>query len=94
MSHDVLLSHSALLRNRFHDPHRARGTGFGTRGAGVNFGVLRSTHALLLLGETYLKMHRYREARVAFQVILDNYSSSALVIAARRYLDLMKTRGV
>jgi outer membrane protein assembly factor BamD len=50
--------------------------------------------ALLLLGETYLKMHRFREARVAFQALVENYAASALVIPAREYLEIMKTRGV
>lgn len=50
--------------------------------------------ALLLLGETYLKMRRYPEARTAFTALVDNYGASALIIPARRYLDIMKERGV
>jgi len=58
----------------------------------LEFGL--APDALVLLGETYLKMKRYREARVSFQTVVDSYSESALVIAARRYLDLMNGRGV
>jgi outer membrane protein assembly factor BamD len=50
--------------------------------------------ALLLLGETYLKMHRYPEARTTFQALVETYAASALIIPARRYLDIMKQRGV
>ena len=50
--------------------------------------------ALLLLGETYLKMHRYPEARAAFQAIVAGFGASALIVPARRYLDLMTTQGV
>jgi outer membrane protein assembly factor BamD len=57
----------------------------------LEFGL--APDALLLLGETYLKMKRLPEARIAFQAIVDNYSASALIIPARRYLDLMKERG-
>lgn len=58
----------------------------------LEFGL--APDALVLLGETYLKMHRFKDARVAFQAVLENYAESALVIAARRYLDIMKQRGV
>lgn len=58
----------------------------------LDFGL--APDALLLLGETYLKMHRYPEARTSFQAIVENYAASALIIPARTYLDLMKSRGV
>jgi outer membrane protein assembly factor BamD len=50
--------------------------------------------ALLLLGETYLKMHRWNDARESFLAIVRHYSRSALVIQAREYLEYMKLRGV
>jgi outer membrane protein assembly factor BamD len=50
--------------------------------------------ALLLLGETYLKMHRWNDARESFVTILRRYTRSALTVQAREYLDYMKTRGV
>jgi outer membrane protein assembly factor BamD len=50
--------------------------------------------ALLLLGETYLKMHRWNDARESFLTIVRRYTRSALTIQAREYLEYMKTRGV
>ena len=50
--------------------------------------------ALLLLGETYLKMHKWSEARVEFQVIMTRFQDSGLTLAARNFLDWMKERGV
>ncbi len=45
--------------------------------------------ALLLLGETYLRMHRYDDAKTAFGVIVDHYPESQLALQARKYLDGM-----
>jgi len=42
--------------------------------------------ALLLLGETRLKMHQYEEARRVFNSILSKYPASAFTISARRFL--------
>jgi outer membrane protein assembly factor BamD len=50
--------------------------------------------ALLLLGETYLKMHRWAEARASFATIQQRYPGSAVVVQAKNYLDFMQTRGV
>jgi outer membrane protein assembly factor BamD len=50
--------------------------------------------ALLLLGETYLKMHRWRDAREAFDAILTQYAKSPFTVPAQNYLDFMKERGV
>src|SRR5262245_25309753 len=50
--------------------------------------------ALLLLGETYLKMHRWNDAREPFLTIVRRYQRTTLTIQARGYLDYMKTRGV
>lgn len=50
--------------------------------------------ALLLLGETYLKMRKYPEARASFQTIVQRYASSVLAVQARTYLDFMEKRGV
>jgi outer membrane protein assembly factor BamD len=50
--------------------------------------------ALLLLGETYLKMHKWNEARTAFSVLLQRFPKSALRPQARNYLDYMQKRGV
>jgi outer membrane protein assembly factor BamD len=50
--------------------------------------------ALLLLGETYLKMHKWPEARASFASILERHPRSALTTQARNYLDYMQKRGV
>jgi len=50
--------------------------------------------ALLLLGQTYLKMHKWDDAREAFGTIVKRFEDSGLVVAARGYLDWMKEKGV
>ncbi len=50
--------------------------------------------ALILLGETYLKMHKWREARDSFAAILQHFPRSSRVQAAQQYLEFMKGRGV
>jgi outer membrane protein assembly factor BamD len=50
--------------------------------------------ALLLLGEVYLKMHKWKDARSAFDAILHDYPKSPLTVQATNYLDYMKERGV
>ncbi len=50
--------------------------------------------ALLLLGETYLRMHKWPDARHAFEAVLREDQQTALSVRARNYLDSMKERGV
>lgn len=50
--------------------------------------------ALLLLGETYLKMHRYADARATFDVLVNKYPESGLVTPAKNHLDDMGKKGV
>jgi outer membrane protein assembly factor BamD len=50
--------------------------------------------ALLLLGEVYLKMKKYPQAREAFGAILRDYPRSPLVVQATNYLAYMTERGV
>jgi len=50
--------------------------------------------ALILLGETYLKMHKWGEARDSFAAILQHFPRSARIVQAKRYLEFMKERGV
>ena len=42
--------------------------------------------ALLLLGETYLRMHRDADARTAFEALVKSYPDSELVTQAKRYI--------
>ncbi|MDB4942788.1 MAG: Competence protein ComL precursor [Labilithrix sp.] len=50
--------------------------------------------ALLLLGEVYLKMHRFPDARESFVVLVRDYPRSPLTLQANNYLSYMKERGV
>ena len=63
-------------------------------GSDVQDGSGLEPEALLLLGETYLKMHKWGDARESFATILRRYAQSALTVQARNYLDYMKERGV
>jgi outer membrane protein assembly factor BamD len=49
--------------------------------------------ALLLLGKTYLKMHKWSDARQAFEAILHQHAASPLVIPARDYLQHLSEQG-
>jgi outer membrane protein assembly factor BamD len=50
--------------------------------------------ALLLLGEVYLKMKKYPEAREAFAAIVRDYPKSPLIVQATNFLAYMRERGV
>jgi outer membrane protein assembly factor BamD len=50
--------------------------------------------ALLLLGEVYLKMKKYPEARDSFAAILRDYPKSPLTVQATNFLSYMRERGV
>ena len=53
-----------------------------------------SAEALLLLGETYLKMHKWADARDAFATIVQRYPETAARRSTRaNYLDYMKEQG-
>jgi len=45
--------------------------------------------ALVLRGETYLRMRRPAEARAAFEAVVREHSDSAFIIPARQFLDRM-----
>jgi outer membrane protein assembly factor BamD len=49
--------------------------------------------ALLLLGKTYLKMHKWSDARQAFETIVRAHTQSPLVIQARDYLQHLREQG-
>ena len=61
-------------------------------GESVDSGL--EAEALLLLGEVYLKMHKFVDARESFFVLLKDYPRSPLVVQANNYLAYMKERGV
>jgi len=45
--------------------------------------------ALLLLGETYMRMHRWADAKLAFETIVRSYPQSELIPQAQRYIDTL-----
>jgi len=49
--------------------------------------------ALLLLGETYLRMHRNDDARAAFVALVKSYPQSELVAQAQRYIETLAKKG-
>jgi outer membrane protein assembly factor BamD len=49
--------------------------------------------ALLLLGTTYLKMHKWADAKQAFQTIVSSFANDPLAEPARKYLEYVKTQG-
>ncbi len=59
----------------------------GHRGSGLE------PEALLLLGETYLKMRKVGEAREAFEAIVRDYPESPIVVQAKNYLGFMAGAG-
>ena len=61
-------------------------------GESVDSGL--EAEALLLLGEVYLKMHKFGDARESFGVLLKDYPRSPLAVQANNYLAYMKERGV
>ena len=63
----------------------------GPHGADPTSGL--EAEALLLLGTTYLQMHRWQGARQAFEAIVRNYETSPLAEQARNYLAKMKESG-
>jgi outer membrane protein assembly factor BamD len=51
------------------------------------------SEALLLLGETFLKMHKWPDARQAFEAVVRSDSVGPYAIRARRYLGYLAQRG-
>lgn len=50
--------------------------------------------AIVLLGETYLKMKKPKLARASFQLVLREHPDSAFTVPARRFLEHMATKGL
>jgi len=65
-----------------------------TGGAAVSEASNLQAEALVLLGEIYLQMHKWGDARTAFQVVTSRYPQTPLVIDARNYLSYMQQHGV
>jgi outer membrane protein assembly factor BamD len=80
---------AAVLRIQYALRNFATGTDVG-----APVGQSLEPEALLLLGQTYLKMHKWADARGAFETITKRFSDSGLIVSARGYLDWMHDRGV
>jgi outer membrane protein assembly factor BamD len=50
--------------------------------------------ALLLLGETYLQMHKWSDARQAFQAVIQSERQGPSTIEAQHYLEFLRKKGV
>jgi outer membrane protein assembly factor BamD len=50
--------------------------------------------ALLLLGETFLKMHKWDDARQSFEAIVRTHGRTSVAVQAQNYLTSMHDRGV
>jgi outer membrane protein assembly factor BamD len=71
---------------------------YGPGGAQVRAGIAADSdldaEALLLLGQTYLKMHKWPEARSAFETIVHAHTGSPIVVQARDYIQHLDQQGV
>jgi outer membrane protein assembly factor BamD len=83
---------AAVYRIQYAMRNFAGGPSLRAPGEAVDSGL--EAEALLLLGEVYLKMKKYPEAREAFGAILREYPQSPLVVQAGNFLTYMQDRGV
>ena len=65
-----------------------------TGGAAISSASELQAEALLLLGQTYLMMHKWGEARGAFEAISARYAQTPYAVDARNYLAYMQSQGV
>lgn len=97
---------AAVLRIQYAMRNFAGGPQFATQSEGHGPGQGKASRpgeaidsgleaeALLLLGEVYLKMHKYKDAHAAFDAIVRDYPRSPLVVQADNYLRYMREQGV
>jgi outer membrane protein assembly factor BamD len=83
---------AAVYRIQYAMRNFAGGPAADTPGESIDSGL--EAEALLLLGEVYLKMKKFPQAREAFGAILREYPRSPLVVQASNYLAYMTERGV
>jgi outer membrane protein assembly factor BamD len=71
---------------------------YGPGGALVRAGISADSdldaEALLLLGQTYLKMHKWTEARAAFETIVHAHGESPIAVQAHDYISHLDQQGV
>lgn len=83
---------AAVLRIQFAMRTFAGGPSIDDPSGSIDSGL--EAEALLLLGEVFLKMHKFADAREAFGMLVKSYPRSPLVLQASNYLTYMKERGV
>ncbi|MBX3264507.1 MAG: tetratricopeptide repeat protein [Labilithrix sp.] len=101
MRHELYVARFYLARDNFQAAvyriqyaMRNFAGGPSLRGPGEALDSGLEAEALLLLGEVYLKMKKYPEARESFDAILRDYPRSPLVVQANNFLAYMQGRGV
>lgn len=101
MRHELYVARFYLARDNFQAAvyriqyaMRNFAGGSATRGPDEIVDSGLEAEALLLLGEVYLKMKKYPEARQSFGSILNEYPRSPLTVQAQNFLAYMKERGV
>ncbi len=101
MRHELYVARFYLARDNFQAAvfriqyaMRNFASGPSTRGPDDAIDSGLEAEALLLLGEVYLKMKKYPEARETFDSLLRDYPRSPLVVQAQNFLTYMKERGV
>jgi outer membrane protein assembly factor BamD len=82
---------AAIARVRYGLVNYAMGA--GPRAGASESGDLEA-EAYVLLGATYMRQHRWSEARAAFESVVRSYPESSLVVSARNYLATLASRGV
>ncbi|MBX3231508.1 MAG: tetratricopeptide repeat protein [Labilithrix sp.] len=83
---------AAVYRVQYAMRNFASGPSLRDPGEAIDSGL--EAEALLLLGEVYLKMKKYPEAREQFDMILRDYPKSPLTVQAQNYIAYMRERGV
>lgn len=99
--HELAVARFYLARDNFEAAvHRIQyamrnyAGGPNTRGPAATVDSGLEAEALLLLGQVYLMMKKFPEARASFDAILREYPKSPLVVQASNFLSYMKERGV
>lgn len=62
-------------------------------GAAISEAADLQAEAWVLLGQVYLMMHKWKDARGAFETVRDHYGQTPLSISANNYLAYMKAQG-
>jgi outer membrane protein assembly factor BamD len=101
LKHELYVAHFYLGKDNY-DAAVARleyglhnyGVALKTSDDGTNRGADLLAEALVMLGKTYLRMHRWPDARDAFLAVVRGYESSPSVVEAKNYLEYLRKRGV